>query len=155
MHKTSRIVAAVLALSVAAGAGAQEPDAGSPVGGPGCAVGAAQVVVGFLGLTPPQGGALGLLLEERQRSVAPVLQEIALREQRIRELLAVGGDPIEIGALVVQVHHLKGQVEAVQAVILARFEALLDDAQRERWGQVRGAAQLQPVVPAFAALQLL
>ena len=69
--------------------------------------------------------------------------------------MAGGGDPAEIGVLVVQVAHLRHLVEAAQAQFLAAFQGLLDDMQRRKWEQVRVAARLQPVVPAFQALQLL
>ena len=156
----NRIAAAVLALSVAAPLGAQESDlrvegavnAGEPSG---CDGGPAEVVARFLALTPEQASALGQLILERQQALAPILHEIAVREQRIRELVAGGGNPAEIGMLVVQVHDLRRQAEEVQHATLAQFESLLAPEQRGRWQQVRLAARLQPVVPAFVALQLL
>lgn len=160
MGNTNRIAAAVLALSVAGPLGAQETDGPDAVAvaveePSECDGGPAAVVVRFLGLTPEQASALGQLLQERQQALAPILHEIAVREQRIRELVASGGDPAEIGVLVVQVHHLRQQAEAVQGSFLARFESLLDAEQRGRWQQVRAAALLQPVLPAFLALRLL
>jgi hypothetical protein len=147
---TNRIMAAALALLVAAPLGAQEGDGTS-----GCDGGPGEVVARFLALSPEQASGLGQIIVERQQALAPILAEIAAREQRIRELVAGGGSPAEIGVLVVQVHALRGQAEEVQRAALARFESLLAPEQRGRWQQVRLAARLQPVVPAFAALQLL
>ena len=113
------------------------------------------VVVHFLGLRPDQLPVLEQLLRERQQTVGPIQQGIAMREQRIRELVASGGNPAEIGILVVQIHQLRQHAENAQAVFLARLESLLDAEQRVRWHQVRVAARLQPVVPAFQALQML
>ena len=154
------IVAGVLALAVAAPLGAQEAGVrdggGAAVEEPsGCDGGPAEAVARFLVLTPEQALAMAQILHQRQQALAPILHAIAFREQRIRELVAGGGSPAEIGALVVQVHELRAQAEDVQRAALAEFEALLAPEQRGRWQQVRLAARLQPVVPAFAALQLL
>jgi hypothetical protein len=120
-----------------------------------CEGGPLAVVAHFLRLTPEQLPVLGQALHERQQTVGPLLQGIAMREQRIRELIASGGSPAEIGVLVIQIHQLRQQVEAAQALFLARVESLLDAGQRALWQQVRLAARLQPVVPAFQALQML
>ena len=113
------------------------------------------VVAHFLGLTPDQLPVLEQALRERQQTLGPILQGIAMREQRIRELIASGGSPAEIGVLVIQMHQLREAAENAQAAFLARVESLLDAEQRALWQQVRVAAQLQPVVPAFQALQML
>jgi hypothetical protein len=158
--------AAAVALALMAGwtpLRAQEPDAsegGTAVvraeqGAPDCEGGPVAVVVHFLGLRPDQLPILEQALSARQQTVAPLLQGIAMREQRIRELIASGGSPAEIGVLVIQIHQLRQAVEVAQAVFLARVESLLDAEQRARWQQVRVAARLQPVVPAFQALQML
>lgn len=113
------------------------------------------VVAQFLSLAPEQVQALTQLLRERQETVGPLLQEIARREQRIRELVASGGDPAEVGRLVIEIHHLRQLGEAAQAGFLARFGSLLTEEQRRKWRHVRIAARLQPVLPAFQALQML
>jgi hypothetical protein len=164
MTTTKRVTAVALALMAGwTPLRAQEPDAsagGTAVvraeqGVPDCEGGPIAVVVHFLGLRPDQLPVLEQVLHERQQTVAPLLQGIAMREQRIRELIATGGSPAEIGVLVVQIHQLRQQIEVAQAAFLARFESLLDAEQRVRWQQVRVAARLQPVVPAFQALQML
>ena len=120
-----------------------------------CEGGPVAVVAHFLGLTADQLPALEQALEERQQTLGPILQGIAMREQRIRELIASGGSPAEIGVLVLQIHRLRQAAEVAQTAFLARVESLLDAEQRVRWQQVRVAARLQPVVPAFQALQML
>ena len=120
-----------------------------------CEGGPIAVVVHFLGLRPEQLPVLEQALGERQQALGPILQGIAMREQRIRELIATGGSPAEIGVLAVQIHQLRQAAEAAQAAFLARVESLLDAGQRVRWQQVRVAARLQPVVPAFQALPML
>jgi len=120
-----------------------------------CDGGPIAVVAHFLGLTPDQLPVFEQALRERQQTLGPILQGIAMREQRIRELIASGGSPAEIGVLVIQIHQLRQAAEAAQAAFLARVESLLDAEQQARWRQVRAAARLQPVVPAFQALQML
>jgi HPt (histidine-containing phosphotransfer) domain-containing protein len=112
-------------------------------------------VAHVLRLVPDQVQAFAQLLQSRQETLGPILREIALREQRIRELLAAGGNPAEIGVLVVQVHQLRKTAESVQAQFLTAFASLLAEDQLRTWNEVRGAARLQPVLPAFVALQVL
>jgi hypothetical protein len=120
-----------------------------------CEGGPLAVVAQFLSLAPEQIEALAQSLRERQEALAPIQQEIARREQRIRELIASGGDPAEIGRLVIEIQQLRQLAEAAQAAFLARFQSLLNDEQRRRWQQVQVAARLQPALPAFQALSLL
>jgi HPt (histidine-containing phosphotransfer) domain-containing protein len=161
---TMRSVAAV-ALTVLAGwtpLRAQEPEASSgrtavvraeqPAD---CEGGPVAVVAQFLGMTPDQRTVLEQALREREQTLGPILQEIALREQRISELIASGGSPAEIGVLVIQIHQLRQAAEAAQAVFLASVESLLAAEQRVLWEQVRLAARLKPVLPAFQALRML
>lgn len=164
MTRKSRAAGAALAL-ILAGAlplQAQEPQASRPgsepvvvAQGAECEGGPLAVVAQFLTLAPEQVQALGQLLQEREQASAPILQQIAIREQRIQELIATGGDPAEIGQLVVEIHQLRQAAQAVQAQFLAGFQSLLNEPQQQRWAQVQMAAQLQPVVPAFQALRLL
>ena len=120
-----------------------------------CEGGPLAVVAEFLGLAPEQVQAVTRLLQERQGTLAPTRQAIAEHEQQILALIASGGDPAEVGRLVVEVHHLRQLVEQTRARFLAGFESVLGDEQRERWRQVRVAATLLPVLPAFQALPAL
>jgi HPt (histidine-containing phosphotransfer) domain-containing protein len=164
MTRSSRAAGAVLALILAGAATlpAQETEAAWPEGTPvaaaqgaGCEGGPLAVVAQFLGLAPEQVQALGRLLQEREQSLAAVQQQIAARERQILQLIMTGGDPAQIGPLVVEVHELRQSAQTVQAQFLASFPSLLSEPQRQRWAQVQMAAQLLPVVPAFQALRLL
>lgn len=123
--------------------------------GPECDGAAVAVVAQVLRLAPEQVHAFGQLLETRQAVTVPILHEIALREEHIRALVAGGGNPAAIGVLVIQVHQLRQAAAAAQAQFLAAFAGLLNDDQRGAWEQVRVAARLQPVLPAFQTLQAL
>jgi Spy/CpxP family protein refolding chaperone len=150
-------VALLLAGAIPAGAAQAskpETEAADAAKGPGCEGGPLAVVAQFLTLAPEQVQAVAQLLQQREQALAPIHQQIAAREQQIAELLANGGDPAEIGQLVIEVHQLHGAAQAVQAQFLASFRSVLTEPQRQRWAQVQMAAQLQPVVPAFQALRL-
>jgi hypothetical protein len=114
-----------------------------------------QIVVQFLQLQPAQQPIFGQLLQARQTAVAPLFQGIAQREQQLEALLTSGGNPSQIGILVIQIHSLQLQIVQAQQVFLANLANLLDPDQQQRLAAVRVAAQLQPVVPAFQLLQLL
>jgi len=113
-----------------------------------------QIVVQFLQLQPAQEPILVQLLQARQTAVAPFFQGIAQREQQLEALLASGGNPAQIGLLVMQIHALQQQIIETQQAFLANLANLLDQDQQQRLAAVHVAAQLQPVVPAFQALQL-
>lgn len=121
-----------------------DPDAPSPL----------QVVVEFLQLTPDQQTAFGGLLQARETAVVPLLQGIAQREQQVQALLAAGGDPAKIGVLIVQINGLQTQIVQTQQIFLSNFISLLSQDQQQILAAVAMAAQLQPVLPAFAQLQL-
>jgi hypothetical protein len=114
-----------------------------------------QLVVQFLQLQPAQQPIFGQLLQARQTAVAPFFQAIAQSQQQLDSLLASGGNPAQVGALVIQIHALQQQILQTQQVFLENFVNLLDQDQLQRLAAVNLAAQLQPVVPAFQTLQLL
>ena len=113
-----------------------------------------QVVVQFLQLRPDQQQVFGQLLQARQTAVTPLLVGIEQRVLQLEALLNSGGNPGEVGVLVVQIHALQQQVAQVQQSFLANLANLLDQDQRQRLAAVHIAAQLQPVVPAFEQLYL-
>lgn len=155
-------VALALVLGVAGISGAEDAVGIRPEGesaqeerGLGCDGGPLAVVAQFLTLAPEQVQAVAQLIQERDQQLGPISQEIAAREQLIEQLVATGGDPAQIGQLVVEIHQLRQAAQAVQAQFLNGFRSVLNPQQQERWAQVQMAAQLQPVVPAFVALRLL
>jgi len=121
-----------------------DPDAPSPL----------QLVVQFLQLQPAQQTLFGELLQARQTAVTPLFQGIAQREQQLEALLSSGGNPAQVGILVIQIHALQMQIVQTQQIFLSNFISLLDQDQQQRLAAVALAAQLQPVLPAFQALQL-
>jgi hypothetical protein len=121
-----------------------DPDESSPL----------QIVAQFLQLQPAQEPLFGQLLQARQTAVAPLFQAMAQKEQQLEALIASGGNPAQVGILVIQIHALQQQVMQTQQVFLENLANLLDQDQQQRLAAVAIAVQLQPVVPAFVALQL-
>jgi hypothetical protein len=121
-----------------------EPDESSPI----------QIVAQFLQLQPAQEPVFGQLVQARQTAASPLFQGIAQREQQLETLLASGGNPAQVGTLVIQIQALQQQIMQIQQVFLANLANLLDADQQQRLAAVAVAAQLQPVIPAFVALQL-
>jgi hypothetical protein len=113
-----------------------------------------QIVVQFLQLQPAQEPLFGELLQARQTTVTPLFQAIAQKEQQVQALLNSGGNPAQVGILVTQIYALQHQIVQTQEVFLANLANLLDADQKQRLAEVAVAAQLQPVLPAFQALQL-
>ena len=152
MMTMTKVAGVAVALTLAGPMAARAAEASK---GPGCEGGPLAVVAQFLTLAPEQVQAVAQLLAEREQSMAPIQQQIAAREQLVAQLIASGGDPAQIGQLVVEIHELRQAAQAVQAQFLAGFQSVLTGPQRQQWAQVQMAARLQPVVPAFVALQLL
>lgn len=114
-----------------------------------------QLVAQFLQLSPAQIQEFVQLLQARQSLAVPLLQQIQQASVQLKALLNAGGNPSVIGALVLQIHALQQQVAHVQQDFLSKFVSLLDPDQQQRFEAVRIAAQLQPILPAFQALNLL
>lgn len=116
---------------------------------------ALQAVAQFLQLRPDQIEALLQLLQVRQSTQAPLLQDIAMLQKQLNQLLGSGGAAAAIGQFVIQIYALQEQVALAQQNFLSNFQNLLNPGQRQRLETVSLAAQLQPVVPAFQQLALL
>jgi hypothetical protein len=113
-----------------------------------------QVVAEFLQLRPGQVSEMGLLLQARQSTLVPLFQTAQALIQQLGILLSSGGNPAQVGALVIQIHGLQQQMGQVQQAFLAQFTAMLDTEQLQRLQAVQIAAQLQPILPAFQPIFL-
>ena len=63
-----------------------------------------QVVAAFLQLQPGQVAELETLLQARQAALVPLIQQIQALVQQVDGLLNSGGNPAQIGILVLQIH---------------------------------------------------
>ena len=113
-----------------------------------------QVVAEFLQLRPGQVSELEQLLQARQAAIVPLFQTAQAKIQQLGILLNTGGNPVQVGVLVIQIHALQQQIGQAQQSFLAHFVAILDAEQMQKLQAVQVAAQLQPILPAFQPIFL-
>ncbi len=113
-----------------------------------------QVVADFLQLRPGQVSELEQLLQERQATLVPLFQKAQALIYQLGALLNSGGNPVQVGVLVIQIHALQQQMAQAQQRFLSQFVAILDADQLQRLQAVQIAAQLQPILPAFQPIFL-
>src|SRR5712664_1443248 len=128
-----------------------------------------QVVAEFLQLRPGQVSELEQLLQARQAAIVPLFQTAQAMIQQLGNLLNTGGNPAQVGVLVIQIHALQQQMGQAQQSFLMHFVAILDAEQVQKLQAVQIAAQflqvqklqavqiaaqLQPILPAFQPIFL-
>jgi hypothetical protein len=113
-----------------------------------------QVVAEFLQLQPGQVSHLEQLLQARQAALVPIFQTAQGLTQQLTVLLNSGGNPAQVGILVIQIHALQQQAAQTQQAFLGQFVASLDPEQLQKLQAVQIAAQLQPILPAFQPIFL-
>src|SRR5712664_2925025 len=113
-----------------------------------------QVVAEFLQLRPGQASELEQLLQARQAAIVPLFQTAQAMIQQLGNLLNTGGNPAQVGVLVIQIHALQQQMGQAQQSFLMHFVAILDAEQVQKLQAVQIAAQLQPILPAFQPIFL-
>jgi hypothetical protein len=113
-----------------------------------------QVMAQFLQLTPGQVTELGQLLQARQATLVPLFQTAQALIQELGNLLNSGGNPAQVGAVVIQIHALQQQMAQAQQAFLTQFIAILSAEQLQKLQAVQVAAQLQPILPAFQPIFL-
>ncbi len=113
-----------------------------------------QVVADFLQLQPGQVSELYQLLQARQATLVPLLQTAQALIQQLGNLLNSGGNPAQVGAIVIQIHALQQQMAQPQQSFLGHLMAILDTEQLQKLQAVQIAAQLQPILPAFQPIFL-
>jgi len=97
---------------------------------------------------------LGQLLQARQTALVPLFQTAQALIQQLGNLLNSGGNPAQVGVLVIQIHALQQQMTQTQQSFLSQFVATLNADQQQRLQAVQIAAQLQPILPAFQPIFL-
>jgi len=113
-----------------------------------------QVVAQFLQLTPAQITEMQQLLQARQAALVPLFAASQNLTQQLGNALNNGGNPAQVGALVIQIHGLQQQMGQVQQAFITQFAALLTQDQLQRLQAVQIAAELQPILPAFQPIFL-
>jgi hypothetical protein len=113
-----------------------------------------QVVSDFLQLQPAQVSELEQLLQARQAALVPLLTKAQALTQQLGGLLNSGGNPAQVGALLIQIHALQQQMGQTQQAFITQFAMLLTQEQKDKVQAVQIAVQLQPVLPAFQPILL-
>ena len=113
-----------------------------------------QVVAEFLQLSPGQVSELEQLLQARHTALEPLFQGAQALTQQLAVLLNSGGNPAQVGVLVIQIHALQQQIAQAQQAFLTQFTAILGADQLQKLQAVQIAAQLQPILPAFQPIFL-
>ena len=113
-----------------------------------------QVVAEFLQLQPAQITELGQMLQTRQAALVPLVQTVQALTQQLGVLLTGGGNPAQVGAVVIQIHAAQQQIVQTEQTFLTQFTAILDAEQLQKLQAVQVAAQLQPILPAFESIFL-
>lgn len=141
--------ALVLATLVALPLLAQPPGGGGAPGrgGPDAAHGPGgfplRGLAAFLELTDAQIEDSRALFEDLAAELRPLAKEArALREELATLLDSADPDPAEVGALVVELHALGGEMKAARDAFDAAFSALLTPGQLERWETLKEARRL-------------
>ena len=139
------VALAAILLGSLATAGAQESE-------PRCGPEPVRIAAQFLHLSLDQLAAWDDTLGRKQASIRSIRREIALRERRLQDLLAADEpNPVEIGLLVMQISHLRGQIEEIRGSSGEELLATLDDQQL---AVVDAAGSAAPLVPAVRSFQL-
>ncbi len=113
-----------------------------------------QAVAEFLQLRTGQVSELEQLLQARQATLVPLFQTAQSLIQQLGILLNSGGNPAQVGVLMIQIHALQQQMAQAQQAFLTQFVAILDPDQLQKLQSVQIAAQLQPILPAFQPILL-
>jgi uncharacterized membrane protein len=114
------------------------------------------VVAQVLQLSSDQITAWTTILHARQTSIEPLLQQAQMQQQAVAQALgSANPDPMTVGQAVVALHALEVQISALNGQSAGDFEKILSADQLQRLNGIRGAAQVCPIVPAFAATGLL
>jgi hypothetical protein len=79
------------------------------------------VVAEFLQLQPGQLSSLEQLLQARQATLLPLLQTAQTLIQQLANVLNSGGNPAQVGVLVIQIHGLQQQMAQAQRLCCASF----------------------------------
>ncbi len=115
-----------------------------------------RVVAEVLKLNEPQ---VGVLLELRQGASAAMEElhtEIAVRKNALaHELDSDAPDPAKVGVLLIQIKALERELGELHSSFLETFAEVLDPDQRGRLQLIVQAREVQPALPAFAAVGLI
>lgn len=112
---------------------------------------AQQAIIDFLELSPAQVAAWNDLLDETRAMVEPLRVQAEEIQALIEEEFASGSPDAEVvGQLVIDRRAIGEELATIHRDYVDEFEHLiLTQDQHKRYHFVRGAARVQPLIPAF------
>ena len=114
------------------------------------------VVAHELSLSEDQAHALAEFLQARGEALRPAAEELQKHQKALEEQLnATDPDAATIGRLAIEMKKLQEQVQHVLEESNKALDDILNDEQRTRLEQIRGAAGACGVIPAFKAVGLV
>ena len=114
------------------------------------------IVAHVLSLSEDQIHALGEFLQARGEALRPAAEELQKHQQALEEQLnAADPDAATVGRLAIEMKRLQEQVQHALEESNKALDGILNDEQRARLEQIRGAAGACGVIPAFRAVGLL
>ena len=114
------------------------------------------IVAHVLSLSADQIHALGELLQARGEALRPAAEELQKHQKALEEQLnASDPDAATIGRLAIEMKKLQEQVQKTLEESNKALDGILNEEQRTRLEQIRGAAGACGVIPAFKAIGLV
>jgi hypothetical protein len=114
------------------------------------------IVAHVLSLSDDQIHALGEFLQARGEALRPAAEELQKHQQALAEQLnAADPDAATVGRLAIEMKRLQEQMQHALEDSNKALDGILNDEQRTRLEQIRGAAGACGVIPAFRAVGLL
>ena len=114
------------------------------------------VVAHVLSLSDEQAQALGEIVKARSEAIRPAVQEIQARQQALaQQLQSADPDPQTVGQLVIEIKRIEGQIHQALDETNRQWESFLAPEQATRLEQIRAAAPVCEVIPAFRAVGLM
>ena len=115
-----------------------------------------QMVAGVLQLAPDQILSLVQMIQQREQTLQPLRLQLEQHRRAVGEALqSASPDAQMVGQILIETRNLEQQIGAINNQGEMQFEQVLTPDQRERLHGIRAAAQVCPVIPAFAAAGLL
>ena len=115
-----------------------------------------EVIAHVLSLSEEQVQAVVQNLQARNEAIRPAAEELQRHQQALATLLqSENPDAATVGKLAIEMQRLQAQVQGVLEEANRALDQILNDEQRTRLEQLRGAAGACGVIPAFKAAGLL
>ena len=113
-------------------------------------------VAAILELNNDQIHALLTMIEARDAAIRPLAEELQRHQQALaQQLQSPSPDPATIGQLIIEMRAIESRIQQTVGDANKRLDDILSADQRTRLDQLRAAAGVCPVIPAFKAVGLL